>query len=122
MRYDDIITSNNTRLLIMKICTIYLLLFSYVFTSLLQAEDIALKKPSEIFKDCAKCHGKDGKHRPFNRSGPLAGREAADLVASMMPYKNDEIKGKGVTLVMAKRIKRLNQKEIENLAIYISKL
>ena len=78
--------------------------------------------PSEIFNGCAKCHGKDGRNPAFGRSEPLAGQEVEDLIESINFFKDSDFGKKGVILVMAKQVEHLNEKQIEDLAVYISKL
>lgn len=81
-----------------------------------------LSKEAKIFQKCAKCHGKDGRHKAFGRSEIIAGQDVTDLVESMKFYKDSKFKARGVTKVMAKLIKQLSYEEIINLAKYISKL
>ena len=52
----------------MKIDNTILLLVSLVFTSCLYARGEISTIPSQIFKGCAKCHGKDGKNEAYGRS------------------------------------------------------
>ena len=106
----------------MKFHTIILILISLVFTSSLYARGEISTVPSEIFKGCAKCHGLDGKNPAFGRSEALAGQDVEDLIESINFFKDSEFGERGVTLVMAKQVKHLNQQQIEDLAKFISKL
>ncbi len=106
----------------MKSNFIILLLTSLVLTSTLYARGHTSTIPSEIFKGCAKCHGKDGKNLAYGRSEPLAGQEVEDLIESINFFKESEFGKKGVILVMSKQVNHLNDKQIEELAVYISKL
>ncbi|WP_458700688.1 c-type cytochrome [Sulfurospirillum sp. 1307] len=100
------------------------LILSVLFSfSLLQANSINdFKEAKEIFKGCAKCHGKDGKNKAFGMSDAIAGQSVEDLIDSMNFFKDSKFEGRGVTKVMAKKIKVLNDKQIEELANYISNL
>lgn len=106
----------------MKLHMIVLLLISLVFTSSMYARGKISTTPSEIFKVCAKCHGKDGKNLAFGRSEPLSDQEVEDLVESINFFKNSKFGKRGVILVMSKQVSHLNQQQIKDLAIYISKL
>ncbi|MDA7848078.1 c-type cytochrome [Sulfurospirillum sp.] len=106
----------------MKLHLNILLLISLVFTSSLYAVEQTSTIASEIFKGCAKCHGKDGKNAAFGRSEPLVGQEVEDLVESINFFKDSEFGKKGVILVMSKQVNHLNEKQINELAEYISKL
>ena len=106
----------------MKFNSIILLLTSLAFTSSLYAKGVTSTIPSEIFKGCAKCHGKDGKNEAYGRSEALVGQPVEDLVESINFFKESEFGKKGVILVMAKQVNHLNENQIEELAVYISKL
>jgi len=106
----------------MKSNTTILLLMSLVLTSSLYARGELSTVPSEVFKGCAKCHGQDGKNPAFGRSEPIAGQDVEDLVESINFFKESSFEGKGVILVMAKQVNHLNEKQIEDLATYISNL
>jgi cytochrome c553 len=106
----------------MKLNTIFLILTTLVFTSSLYARGELSSIPSEIFKGCAKCHGKDGMNPAFGRSEAIAGQEVEDLIESINFFKDSDFGKKGVILVMAKQVNHLNAKQIEDLAVYISKL
>ncbi len=106
----------------MKMHNTILLLVSLIFSSSLYARGEISTIPSQIFKGCAKCHGKDGKNEAYGRSEPLAGQDTEDLIESINFFKNSKFGKKGVILVMAKQVNHLNDKQIKNLAIYISNL
>jgi len=106
----------------MKLYTIIFLLISLVFTSSLNARGKTSTIPSEIFKGCAKCHGQNGENSAYGRAEPLLGQEVEDLVESINFFKESEFGKKGVILVMSKQVSHLNAQQIEDLAVYISKL
>lgn len=106
----------------MKYKIIFPILLFFTLNSLLFARGELSTDPSEIFKGCAKCHGLDGKNPAFGRSEALAGQDVEDLVESINFFKESKFESKGVILVMAKQVKHLNEEQIENLAIFISKL
>lgn len=106
----------------MKFDTFLLILISLVLTSSLHAADVASTIPSEIFKGCAKCHGQDAKNPAFGRSEALAGQEVEDLIESINFFKESEFGTRGVINVMAKQVTHLSDKQIEDLAKYISKI
>ncbi len=102
---------------------IVILIFCLTLASTTYAVDNKkFSKEAEIFKKCAKCHGKDGRHRAFGRSEIIAGQDVTDLVETMKFFKDSKFKARGVTKVMAKLIKQLSYSEILKLAKYISKL
>jgi len=106
----------------MKFFTLLLFIVAFTSTSFLYAKETTATSPAQIFKRCAKCHGEDGKNPAFGRSDAIAEQDPVDLVESMNFFKESEFSHKDVTLVMAKQVKNLSKKQIEDLAIYISKL
>ena len=106
----------------MNFNTILLLLINLILTSSLYAKEKVSTIPSQIFKGCAKCHGKYGKNEAFGRAEPIAGQKVEDLVESINFFKDSTFGKEGVILVMSKQVSHLNQKQIEKLAKYISKL
>ncbi len=93
-----------------------------LFTSSLYANLEVSATPSEIFKSCAKCHGKDGKNSAFGKAKPLTGQSAENLIKSINFFKDGEFGKRGVTAVMAKQVQHLSKKQIEELATFISNL
>lgn len=106
----------------MKLKTLFLLLIVTIFTSSLFARGEIYTEPVKVFKGCAKCHGSDGKNSAYGRSEPIAGQSIEDLVESINFFKDSELGGKGVILVMSKQLKHLNEEQIQNLAKYIYSL
>jgi len=106
----------------MKLHAIILLLISLLFTSSMYAKSKTSTIPSEIFKGCAKCHGKNGENSAYGRAEPLAGQPVEDLIESINFFKESEFGKKGVILVMSKQVNHLNERQIEELATYISNI
>lgn len=106
----------------MKFLTLFLFIVTFACTSFLYAIEATPTSAAQLFKVCAQCHGKDGKNPAFGISDVIAGQDAVDLVESMNFFQESKFSQRGVTLVMAKQVKNLSKKQIEDLAIYISKL
>ncbi len=99
--------------------------FFYIVFSLCLIDSYALNnknKTEKIFQICAKCHGKNGKNRAFGTSEIIAGEDVDDLIESIMFYKQSDFKRHSAIKVMVKYIKKLDNEDIKNLAVYISKL
>ncbi|WP_331774666.1 c-type cytochrome [Sulfurospirillum sp. 1612] len=101
---------------------IMMVLIVSVFYSSLYSKDVQSTIPSVIYKGCAGCHGVDGKNKAFGRSEIIAGQDVEDLIDSIDFFKNSQLSSRSVTTVMGKQVKHLNQKQIRDLAIYISNL
>lgn len=102
---------------------LFLITLLSMFTiSMLNARGNTSTKPADVFQGCAKCHGTDGRNSAYGRSDAIAGQSADELKESIMFFKDSTFERKGVMLVMSKQVKHLSEKDIENLAEYISKL
>lgn len=75
-----------------------------------------------LYKQCAGCHGANGQNKAFGKSGIIAGQKAEDLLESLSFYKESEFKTHSSTTVMAKQVKNLSDKELAELAQFISNL
>ncbi len=74
-----------------------------------------------IYKKCSKCHGEDGKHSAFGKSAKIAGWEVKQTVAVLNIFKHMS-KFDKFARVMNRQVAKLSEKEIEDVAEYISKL
>jgi cytochrome c553 len=106
----------------MKIYRILLIITFLLFGSLFAREITRSTVPSEIYKGCAKCHGKDGRNIAYGRSDEIAGQDVEDLVESINFFKDSQFGSRGIIHVMANQVKHLNDEQIEALAKYISNL
>ncbi|ATB68291.1 cytochrome c553 [Sulfurospirillum diekertiae] len=75
-----------------------------------------------LFKQCAGCHGADGRNKAFGKSGIIAGQSVAELMESLKFYKESEFKTHSTTLVMSKQVKNMNMEDLNEIANYVSKL
>lgn len=106
----------------MKLKLLLIFILSIFMINNLYARGNISTKPVDVFKGCAKCHGKNGRNTAFGRSEPLAGQNVEDLVESITFFKESTFERRGVMLVMSKQVKHLNEEDIKSLAEYISKL
>lgn len=90
--------------------------------SFLHAADQTNINAKELYQKCSKCHGKDGKHRAFDRSGVIAGQDAQNLINTIMSYKQAEFSNHSPSLIMSKQVLTLSTEQIEALANFISNL
>ncbi|MDD3342032.1 MAG: c-type cytochrome [Sulfurospirillaceae bacterium] len=84
------------------------------------AEDI--KKGEIVFKRCKGCHGPDGTHKAFGKSGIIAGQSIQDLRDSLAFYKESDFQAHSSTAVMAKQVRKLSDEDVLNVTAYISTL
>lgn len=105
----------------MKKKLFFLLPCAFLASSLLNAAEPP-RDGASLFKQCAGCHGKDGQNKAFGRSGIIGGQSAEDLLESLMFFKTSEFTTHSSATVMAKQVKNLSEKDIQELAQFISKL
>jgi len=82
----------------------------------------AAENSAVLYKQCAGCHGEDGKHKAFGRSAVIAGQSKDKLLEKLSFFRNGSDEAEGTSKVMKKQLKNLSKKELEALAEYISKL
>lgn len=101
-----------------KICVV--LLFLLLDPLLNAAEE--LSKGALLFKQCAGCHGADGKNKAFGKSGIISGQSVEDLMESLAFFKESDFKTHSSTTVMAKQVKNLSHEDLLEVSHFISKL
>ena len=96
-------------------------LLFFLLSSLLNAAE----QPSRgalLFKQCAGCHGADGKNKAFGKSGIIAGQSVEDLMESLAFFKESDFKPHSSTTVMAKQVKNLSNEDLLEGSKFISNL
>jgi cytochrome c len=93
----------------------FLILFSFIFFSL------SLFANQQLYQKCASCHGTDASKKALGVSNILKGQSKDELVKKMKGYKDGSYGGSKKS-VMASQMKDLSDKDINDLADYISKL
>ena len=73
-------------------------------------------------KKCAGCHGEDGKHKAFNRSPEIAGQPKEAILQKLNSFKEGDASLSNTAKVMKKQLQTLTERQIEDLASYISGL
>ena len=74
-----------------------------------------------LYSKCAKCHGKNGKHKAFGKSSRIAGWKVKQTVAVLKIFKNMS-KFDKFARVMNRQVSKLSDKDILAVSKYISKL
>lgn len=96
------------------------LLATLIFSSFLYAQEA--NRGEALFKQCAGCHGVDGRNKAFGKSGAIAAQSSEELMESLKFYKESEFKTHSTTLVMSKQVKNMSTQDLTEVARYISKL
>jgi cytochrome c553 len=94
-----------------------LLLSSLILSYLLFA-----KSGAEIYKQCAGCHGKDGKKNAIGRSAIIAKQNPSLTIKQLKAYKAGTLNLHGMGAVMKKNVAHLSNSDIKAVANYISHL
>lgn len=76
---------------------------------------------ADLYKKCAGCHGQTGEKKALGKSAVIKGWDKEKTVASLKGYK-DGTYGGAMKGVMKGQVARLNDTEIDELALFISKL
>ena len=91
-----------------------------------EAKD-AVAKVTEVkvpasYAACVACHGKSGELKALGKSAVIAGQTKEELVTKMNGYKAGTLNVAGMGGLMKGQVAKLNDSDIEELAIYISGL
>jgi len=95
-----------------------LLILSIILTSnlLLMADGKAL------YKNCAGCHGDNGKTKGLQLSGIISGQSSAKTIKQLNGYKKGELNQYGLGNIMKMQVRTLSKTNIKELANYIETL
>jgi len=76
----------------------------------------------QLYSKCAGCHGADGKTKALGKSEPIAGWSKPKTIDALNGYKAGTRNIHGMGAVMKGQASSLDEKQIEALGEYISKL
>jgi len=76
----------------------------------------------ERYNTCAGCHGKNGEEKALGKSAPITGQDINKTIEQLQAYKSRSLNLHGMGGLMKGQVSHLNDKDIEALAIYISKM
>ncbi len=83
---------------------------------------LAMADGAEIFKKCAVCHGDHAHKKSLNVSAVIAGWDADKIVERLHAYKAGKLNQYGFGNMMGGQATKLSEKEMREVAEYISKL
>lgn len=94
-------------------------IISLVVSALLLIFTISTASASDLYKRCVSCHGADGSKKPLGTPNVIKGQSKDEIAAKLKGYKNGTYGGEKKNLMMS-QVKNLSDKDIEELAEYIS--
>ena len=95
---------------------IFTLLLTIAFSSQVMADG------KSLYKNCAGCHGSNGKTKALSKSKRIAGQASSKTVKQLTAYKKGELNKYGLGHIMKLQVVTLNSRKIKQLADYIAKL
>ncbi len=75
-----------------------------------------------LYKNCAGCHGDNGKTQALQLSGLIAGQDKEKSILQLTAYKNGELNKYGLGNIMKMQVATLSDEDISELSEYISTL
>jgi len=75
-----------------------------------------------LYKNCAGCHGDNGKTKALHLSQAIAGQVATTTIKQLNAYKKGQLNKYGLGNIMKMQVATLSKEDIEALASYIEKL
>jgi len=92
---------------------------SLVVSAILLIFTIGTASASDLYKRCVSCHGEDGSKKPLGTPYTIIGQSKDEIAAKLKGYKNGTYGGDKKN-IMASQVKNLSDRDIEELAEYIS--
>lgn len=77
---------------------------------------------SELYKNCAGCHGENGEKMALGESKIIRGQSRDVTIKQLIAYKEGELNMYGLGNIMQLQLSAFNQAEIEALAQYIQEM
>jgi len=96
--------------------TLFILSLMLTFNTALMADGKAL------YKNCAGCHGDNGKTKALHLSKAIAGQSSAKTIKQLNAYKKGQLNQYGLGNIMKMQATTLSKSDIKTLASYIEKL
>ena len=75
-----------------------------------------------LYKNCAGCHGDNGKTKALHLSKAIAGQASAKTIKQLTAYKKGQLNLYGLGNIMKMQAATLSDSDIKELASYIEKL
>lgn len=94
-------------------------IISLVVSAILLIFTIGTASASDLYKRCVSCHGADGSKKPLGTPHVIIGQSKDEISAKLKGYKNGTYGGEKKN-IMTSQVKNLSDKDIEELAEYIS--
>ncbi len=101
---------------------------SYIESLPVVVEKVVIKKEDttldgkKIFKKCAVCHGVDANKRSLNVSKFIAGMDKDHIIETLHGYQAGKINQYGFGSMMKGQAKKLTEKQLEAVALYVESL
>jgi len=95
---------------------LFILSIMFALTTPIMADGKAL------YKNCAGCHGDNGKTKGLQLSALIAGQSSAKTIKQLTAYKKGELNKYGLGNIMKMQVATLSATDIEELATYVSTL
>lgn len=78
------------------------------------------KTGQQLYAQCSGCHGQEGDRPALGKSNLLQGQSLIELIQKLNDYRNKERNNKGMGLLMTGQVNDFSDKDIVNVATYIS--
>lgn len=78
------------------------------------------KTGQQLYAQCSGCHGQEGDRAALGKSNLLQGQSLIELIQKLNDYRNKERNNKGMGLLMTGQVNDFSDKDIVNVATYIS--
>ena len=94
----------------------------FIFSIILTLNTPLMADGEALYKNCAGCHGDNGKTKGLQLSAAIAGQSSAKTIKQLTAYKKGELNQYGLGNIMKMQVATLSTADIKELANYIVKL
>jgi len=94
----------------------------FILTTMVVLGTSLMADGKSLYKNCAGCHGDNGKTKALHLSKKIAGQSTAKTIKQLKAYKKGSLDQYGLGNIMKVQAATLSPKNMEELANYIVKL
>jgi len=94
----------------------------FILSVILTLNTPAMADGKALYKNCAGCHGDNGKTKGLQLSATIAGQSPAKTIKQLTAYKKGELNKYGLGNIMKMQVATLSKGNIKELSEYIATL
>jgi len=94
----------------------------FILSVMLTLNTSLMADGKSLYKNCAGCHGDNGKTKGLQLSATIAGQSPSKTIKQLTAYKKGELNKYGLGNIMKMQVATLSNANIKELASYVATL